>query len=120
MPRSEAVAYQMSRSNKRPHFSHPDHTQIIRLLSERHEHFKDSPVFTDFIGPVEGLPCPSGIGNGNGISLGIGSGKGLGNGNGKGRGQEFDPINQELQGCAATQQSDFTNNSENAEEEPPF
>ncbi len=120
MPRSEAVAYQMSRSNKRPHFSHPDHTQIIRLLSERHEHFKDSPVFTNFIGPVEGLPCPLGIGNGNGISLGIGFGNGLSNGNGKGRGQELEGINQELQECAATQPNALTNKSEEAEEEPPF
>jgi hypothetical protein len=94
------------------------HTQIIRLLSERRDYFKDSPEFTTFIAPAEGLLCPLGIGNGNGSSNGFG--RGLGNGIGEGRSQELEPINQELHEHAATHSNDFTSNAEKAEEEPPF
>lgn len=99
------------------------HKQIIRLLAERRELFKDSPVFTTFLTPCEGLLWPLGIGNNNGKGLcnGLGNGfsRGQGNGYGKGQGQEIENINQELQECA-TKPSDSNNNREEMEEERPF
>jgi hypothetical protein len=78
------------------------HTQIIRLLSEQYEHFKDIPVFTTFMAQAQGLGCPLGNDNGNGRGTGFGRGQG----NGYGQGQEIEEINQELQECAATERSD--------------
>jgi hypothetical protein len=74
------------------------HTQIIRLLRERYEHFQDVPMFTNFIAPAKGLLCPSGIGISNSLGQGLGSSFGRSPGNGKGQGQaeETEDINQEL------------------------
>lgn len=44
--------------------SNPAHKQIIQLIIEQSERFKECPVFIEFEGALKGLQRPIGIGNG--------------------------------------------------------
>lgn len=47
-----------------PH--NPAHKQILMLIKDQVERFKDCPEFKEFVGPYMGLLCPIGIGTGTG------------------------------------------------------